>query len=102
MSKISYNVNHFQEVLINIKKVETLEKKLKKLEDENNELKLEKNHLESCFTGFCQNLVNDELLEIGKEPYACEQCKKVVSGDLIKYSYTSESMYIKYICINCS
>ena len=98
----SYNVNHLQEVLINIKKVETLEKKLKKLEDENNELKLEKNNLESRFTSFCQDLVNSDFLEIGKEPYACEQCKKVVPGDLIKYSYMSEAWYVKYICVNCS
>ena len=102
MSLISYDLNHLQEVFINIKKVEALEKKINKLEDENNKLKLEKNKLESSFTGFCQDLVNNEFLEIGKEPYACEQCKKVVSGDLIRYSYMSEAWYVKYICVNCS
>ena len=65
------------------------------------QLKLENNNLESGFTGFCQDLVNNEILEIGKEPYACEQCKKVVSGDMIKYSYM-ETWYVKNICVNCS
>ena len=42
---ISYDVKHFQEVLINIKKVESLEQKIKNLEDENIKLKFDKDTL---------------------------------------------------------
>ena len=53
---ISYDVKHFQEVLINIRKVEYLEQKIKNLKYENNKLKLDRNKLENNFTGFYQDL----------------------------------------------
>ena len=98
---ISYDVKHFQEVLINIKKVESLEQKIKNLEDEKIKLKLDKNKLEKKFTGFCQDLVNHNFLEFGKEPYACEQCNNIVSGVFIIYSYIDKDNYTKYICNKC-
>ena len=98
---ISYDVKHFQEVLINIKKVESLEQKIKNLEDENIKLKFDKDTLENNFTGFCQELVNSNFLEFGKEPYSCDQCKTIVCGDFINYTYIDKNNSTKYICNKC-
>ena len=98
---IKYDVKHFQEVLINIKKSQYLENNIKNLEIENEKLKKEIENLLEKFICFGQDLVNDGFLELGKEPYQCNFCKSVCYGDEVTGSIGLNKQPI-YICNSCN
>lgn len=98
----NYNINHLQEIMINMKKLEMMEKKIKDLEKEKEKLIYEKEEIKKQFTCFSQDLVNQDFLEIDNEPYYCECCKRVVSGFCIDGSYQDKDLYIKYVCNMCN
>ena len=94
---IPYDVKHFQEVLINVKKSQYLEEYIKKLEKENTELKKENNRIIKQFVCFGQDLVNLGELQIDREPYFCYHCRNVYDGDYIIHGELIEET----ICFDC-
>ena len=97
ITSIPYDVKHFQEVLINVKKSQYLEEYIKKLEKENNEMKKENNRIIKQFICFGQDLVNLGELQIGREPYFCNHCRNVYEGDYVKDGELIEDI----ICLDC-
>tara|TARA_B100001758_G_C18380532_1_gene596952 strand:- start:15 stop:320 length:306 start_codon:yes stop_codon:yes gene_type:complete len=76
-----YDVNHLQEVLINIKRVQKMDQYIKQLEEENKILKENHQKTVTSFIRHGQDLVNNGILEIGYEPYLCHVCSNVVPGN---------------------
>ena len=96
---ISYNISHFQEVLINIKKYQNMEKELKKRQNEKTYYEKKYKELEKKMIEYCQTLVNEEYLEYGKEPYLCKVCQNLVEGDNMNFIQENDTSI--YICKHC-
>lgn len=76
MDSILFDINHLQEVLINIKKAQEMEKEINKLKKEIEILKDNNYNLEGKYIKYCQDLVNYGLLEMGKEPYLSKYSRR--------------------------
>tara|TARA_Y100000748_G_C15352998_1_gene432629 strand:+ start:507 stop:812 length:306 start_codon:yes stop_codon:yes gene_type:complete len=97
----NYDVTHFQEVLINIKNTQEMQKDYKSLKKELEEIKKENIKLMNSCNNFIihgQSLVNNGYLSFGKEPYMCYKCKEIYEGDDI---ICPESHNYEYTCIEC-
>ena len=83
------NVGSLQDILFRFKRhitrVEELEQQIIELKLENQKLSHQRMETRLEFQMYGQTLVNERIIDLGLEPYQCELCNAVESGNSINH-----------------